>query len=464
VDLDGTLLRSDLLIEAGFSELSRRPAAVLDILVSLTRGKAALKHRLCDPTHFDPSALPYDQEVLGRIRQARAEGRPVYLASASHEQLVGAVAHHLGVFDGWFASSESVNLAGAQKAKRLVEAFGEQGFDYIGNDAADLPVWSAAHTPIAIRTPARVARRLAEFAPDAEHLEHVRPTWRTWAKLLRVHQYAKNALVFVPLLTAHQFDALSVGLACLAFLALSLCASGVYILNDLIDLQDDRGHRTKCNRPLACGAIPLFHGVAAFPILLLAGVGTAAAVSPTFLAVVLGYVALTTAYSFFLKRKMLVDVITLACLYSFRVIAGAIAIDVAASNWLVGFCLALFLSLALIKRYVELAARLDADLPAPSNRGYKTSDLGMVGSMAAAAAFTAILVLAFYLSSHNVQVLYSRPEILWLACPVVALWIARALMLAHRRKMDDDPVVFALKDRLSHAAVGGIGLLALAAA
>jgi 4-hydroxybenzoate polyprenyltransferase/phosphoserine phosphatase len=463
VDLDGTLLRSDLLIEAGFSELSRRPGAILDLLVTLTRGKAALKQRLSDTTHFDPSVLPYDEEVIRRIQQAQLEGRSVYLASASHQDLVSAVAHHLGLFDGYFASTSTLNLAGAAKAARLVETFGERGFDYIGNDTADLPVWSVARKAIAIRAPGRVARRLATIAPDAEHLDHERPTWKTWAKLLRVHQYAKNALVFLPLLTAHRFDLTSIGLASLAFLSLSLCASGVYILNDLVDLKDDRSHRTKCNRPLACGSIPIAHGVIAFPLLLLAGLGIASTLSATFLAVVLGYLALTTAYSFVLKRQMLVDVITLAGLYSTRVIAGAVAIEVAPSKWLIGFCLALFLSLALIKRYVELAARLDANLPAPSNRGYKTSDLDMVGSLAAAAGFNAVVVLALYLSSATVQLLYSRPELLWLACPLLAYWIARALMLAHRREMDDDPVVFALKDRLSLASTAAIGLLALAA-
>lgn len=463
VDLDGTLLRSDLLIEAGFSELGRRPGAILDVLFSLSRGKAALKHRLSDLSDFDPATLPYDPEVIARVEQAQAEGRHVYLASASHEALVSAVADHLGCFDGWFASTGTVNLAGEHKAKRLIEAFGEKGFDYIGNDAADLPVWKAASRAIAIRTPAAVARRLVSIAPDAEHLDHARPTWRTWAKLLRVHQYAKNALVFLPLLTAHRFDLPSLGLACLAALAMSLCASAVYILNDLVDLQEDRRHRTKCNRPLACGAIALAHGLAAIPILTISGLAIAAAVSPAFLLVVLGYMAITTAYSFVLKRKLLVDVITLACLYSVRVIGGAVAIDVVPSKWLIGFCLALFLSLALIKRYVELSARLDANLPDPGNRDYKTTDLGMIGSLAAAAGFNAVLVLALYLSSTNVQDLYTRPELLWLACPVLAYWIARALMLAHRREMDDDPVVFALKDRLSLAAVGVVGVLGVAA-
>ena len=268
VDLDGTLVRSDLLVERAFAELGQRPQAILDLLAALTRGKAALKHRPADSSDFDPALLPYDDAVLARIRQAQAEGRPVYLASASNERLVRAVAEHLGCFTGWFASDEKTNLSGEAKARRLVDAFGERGFDYIGNDKADLPVWARAAGAVSVRAPAGVARRLTELALDAETLPCRRPTWRTWAKLLRVHQYAKNALVFVPLLTAHLFAWGSIGQAVLAAVAFCLCASSVYVLNDLIDLQEDRRHRSKRHRPFASGAIPVLHGLLAALLLL----------------------------------------------------------------------------------------------------------------------------------------------------------------------------------------------------
>jgi 4-hydroxybenzoate polyprenyltransferase/phosphoserine phosphatase len=464
VDLDGTLVASDLLIETAFSELGRRPHSLLDMLVALSRGKAALKHRLAEPAIFDPGTLPYDPAVLAAIRQARAAGRPVYLASASNRRLVESVAGHLGLFDGWFASDETTNLAGARKARQLVEAFGERGFDYIGNDTADLPVWEKAAKVIAIRAPASVRKRLALRAiEEVEHLPCSRPTWRTWAKMLRVHQYAKNALVFVPLLTAHLFTAQGFLHAILAFIAFSLCASSIYILNDLVDLQDDRGHRSKCNRPLACGAIPLIHGVIAIPILFVSALVVAAAVSLPFLGVLLGYFALTTAYSFALKRMMVVDVITLAGLYSVRVIGGAVATGVVASEWLLAFCMMIFMSLALIKRYVELAARLDANLPDPTSRDYKNSDLDIVAALAAAAGFNAVTVFALYISSDTVRQLYHHPQVLWLVVPLLMFWIARALMLASRRLMDDDPVVFAIKDKVSLMTVGAIGILILAA-
>jgi 4-hydroxybenzoate polyprenyltransferase/phosphoserine phosphatase len=463
VDLDGALVRSDLLIETAFAEIGRRPHSLYEMLLRLREGKAALKHRLAKTYDLDPSTLPYDEHVLAQIETARAEGRPVYLTSASAERFVDTVAKHLGLFTGWFASDATLNLAGEAKAQRLVGVFGDRGFDYIGNDAADLPVWSRARKAIAIRTSAHVARRLHAMGGEVEHLGCDRPEWRTWAKLLRVHQYAKNALVFAPLLAAHVFETGALINATLAAIAFSLCASSVYLLNDLVDLQEDRRHRSKRNRPLASGAISIRQGMAAIPILFLLAMAVAASISVSFLAVLLGYFALTTAYSFALKRKMFADVITLAALYSIRVVGGAVAIDVAASKWLLAFCMAMCISLALIKRYVELAACLDAKLPDPANRDYRVGDLEMIGALAAAAGFNAVTILALYISSDSVNTLFGRPDILWLACPLLMYWIGRALMLARRREMDDDPIVFVLHDPTSLAAVGAVAVLAFAA-
>lgn len=463
VDLDGTLVASDLLIETAFSELGRRPHSLVEILAALKHGKAALKHRLSEPVDFDPSTLPYDPEVLALIRQAKAEGRQVYLASASHEKLVGRIADHLGEFDGWFATNETTNLAGEKKARQLVEVFGEKGFDYIGNDAADLPVWQKAAKAFAIRAPAGVRKKLVGRDGEIEHLPHTRPTWRTWARMFRVHQYAKNTLVFVPLLTSHLVTAGAIAHALIAFVAFSLCASSIYILNDLVDLQDDRRHRTKCNRPLACGAIPLMHGVIAIPLLFLSAIALAATVSLSFLGVLLGYFALTTAYSFALKRMMIVDVITLAGLYSVRVFGGAVATSIVISEWLLAFCMMIFMSLALIKRYIELAGRRDANLPDPTSRDYKNSDLDIVAALAAGAGFNAVTIFTLYISSDAVNQLYTRPQILWLVGPLLMYWIARILMLASRRLVDDDPVVFAIKDKVSLGIVGLTALFIVAA-
>jgi 4-hydroxybenzoate polyprenyltransferase/phosphoserine phosphatase len=463
VDLDGTLIRSDLLIETAFSELARKPLSIFEMWRALMRGKAALKHRVAGTAVFDPAILPYDDVVLERIREAKSAGRPVYLASASSPCLVKAVADHLGIFSGWFASDKANNLSGERKARRLVAEFGERGFDYIGNAAADLPVWGQAAIAMAVRAPASVARRLARSEVEVEHLAADRPTWRTWAKLLRVHQYAKNALLFVPLILAHQFSLESITRTVLAAVAFSLCASSAYVLNDLADLQADRLHRTKRFRPLAQGAIPLATGMIAVPVLFLSSVLIGYQVSLPFLGVLLGYFLLTTAYSFVLKRKMIVDVITLAMLYVIRIVAGAVAIENVLSEWLLAFSMFIFMALALMKRYVELAARSDSGQSDPPNRNYKLGDLEIVAALAAAAGFNAVTVFALYVSSDTVHALYRRPTLLWLICPVLLYWISRALMMAHRRHMDDDPIAFALRDRNSLVAGVIIVMLVFAA-
>jgi 4-hydroxybenzoate polyprenyltransferase/phosphoserine phosphatase len=463
VDLDGTLVRSDLLIETAFAEIGKRPLAALGLISALGKGKAALKHRLAETCAFEPAHLPYDHEVLARIRAARESGRRVYLASASNRRLVQAVAEHLGLFDGWFASDEETNLASYRKAEKLVDAFGESGFDYIGNDAADLAVWARASECIAIRASKRVRRNLSTIHAEPVHLDCDKPGLASWAKLLRVHQYPKNALVFVPLFAAHAFNATSLVQAALAFVAFCLCASAVYVLNDLVDLADDRAHRTKCNRPLASGAIPLIAGVAAIPALLIAAIAVGLLVSPAFLATLGGYFALTTAYSFFLKRTMFLDVVTLASLYTARVIAGAVAVEVHVSQWLLAFSMFFFLSLALLKRFVELTARADASLPDSQSRDYKASDMNIVAALASAAGFNAITVFALYISTDAVLQYYSRPAILWLVCPVLIYWLGRAVMLAQRRSLNDDPVVFALKDKISLSTIALAGVLVLCA-
>jgi 4-hydroxybenzoate polyprenyltransferase/phosphoserine phosphatase len=462
VDLDGTLVRSDLLIETAFSELSRRPHSALDMVRALRVGKANLKHRLSEPADFNPAVLPYDEEVLNVIKTASAQGRPVYLASASHERLVSAVADHLGLFTGWFATDQTTNCAGEVKAAILVQAFGEGGFDYIGNDKADLPVWRHAAKAYAIRTPSSVAQKLSSHS-DVEHLTHERPTWRTWARLLRVHQYAKNALVFVPLFTDHLLNVTSAVQALLAAIAFSLCASSVYLLNDLVDLQDDRAHRTKCRRPLACGEIPLSNALVAIPLLLIMAFAVAGTISLAFTGVLALYYALTTAYSFLLKRKMILDVLALAGLYTMRVVGGAVAISATLSPWLLTFMMSFFLSLALVKRYVELMGRKAANMPDSKSRDYRNTDASMVGAIAAAAGLNALTLLVLYVSSDSVQNLYARPELLWLAAPALTYWMARVLMLAHRGLMHDDPVVFALKDKVSLATLGLVGVFFIGA-
>ena len=466
VDLDGTLVRSDLLIQSAFAHLGHNPLHMFGIFSATLRGKAAVKAEIAAKTRQVDISLssPYDEDVLSLIRQRRAAGQKVYLASASNERYVQAIADHLDLFDGWFASNDSENLSSESKARRLVDAFGEGGFDYIGNGRADIAVWTVASQRIAVRASSRVRTKLLDIDPDAVVLRNAEGRTRAWIKLLRVHQWVKNGLVFVPLVTAQRyFDFVAFRDAIGAFLAFSLTASAVYIINDLVDLDADRKHPSKKRRPLAAGTLSITAAILLVPLLLGVGLGGALVTSHVLAAVLCIYFLLTTAYTFVLKRKMLADVITLAALYTIRVIGGAVAISVPLSEWLLGFSMFIFTALALIKRYVELAARIDEGLSDPTNRNYRKSDLDIVATLAAAASFNAVTVFALYISSDVVRSLYRYPWALWLICPIMMYWLGRALLMAHRRLIDDDPMVFALRDQNSYVALGLIGLILLAA-
>ena len=286
---------------------------------------------------------------------------------------------------------------------------------------------------------------------------------RPWVSLLRVHHWAKNGLVFVPLVTAQRFDLLAFGQAIGAFMAFSLAASAVYILNDIVDLDADRQHPSKKFRPLATGVVSIRAGITLVPPLLAAALYIAAIVSAALAAVLLAYLALTTAYTILLKRKMLVDVLTLASLYTMRVGAGAVAISVPMSEWLLAFSMFIFTALALTKRYVELATRIDKNLSDAANGNYRKSDLDIVAALAAAAGYNAVTVFALYISSDAVRPHYRHPEALWLICLILMYWLGRALLLAHRRLMNDDPIVFALRDWKSYVALALIGLILVGA-
>jgi 4-hydroxybenzoate polyprenyltransferase len=443
IDLDMVLPHANLTLEAALSEVAQRSDAIFGLLAAALRGPAALKRRIAESSHFDPTRLAYDPETVAFMLKVLAEGRPVYLASDRHDSAhLSAIAQHLGLFAAWAGSVEGARLD-AETLKSLQSW--NQEFDYLGHAAAALPDGA-----VRITRPVREAD--AAMRPKG---------WRVWAKLLRVHQYAKNALILVPLLTAHQFGPEAIATALLALLAFSLCASSAYILNDLVDVKADRAHATKRHRPIASGAVPPARAAVVMVALLTAAVAIAAAVSPPFLGVLLAYLALTTAYSFKLKRVALIDVVTLAVLYTVRVIAGAVAIGVTMSEWLFAFSLFIFMSLALVKRYIELSAQRSGDRL--MSRDYSASDRSMIAVLAAASGFNAVVVFTLYISSDTVRALYSHPQALWIGCPILMYWIARVMLLAQRGQIDDDPVIFALRDRVSWIALGAIGAILLLA-
>ena len=402
-----------------------------------------MRPRIADLSEFDPSRALFNQDVVAFLLQVMAEGRPVYLCSETyHESLVSSIAQHLGVFTAWSAAPASKHPV--EETTDLPLAL-RQGFDFLGSRTIELPAFAF-----------RVERPVA-----SDKAVNSRADARTWAKLLRIHQYAKNALVLVPLLTAHKFALVPATTALFAAIAFSLCASSAYILNDLIDIKADRAHPTKRNRPIANGAIPAAHAAIASMLVLAAAVAIASSISFAFCGVLLGYLTLTAAYSFRLKRIAIVDIVTLAVLYTIRVIGGAVAIGVTVSEWLVAFSLFLFMSLALVKRYVELDGQPQDSVLAA--RDYQAGDKSMVAILAAATGFNAVIIFTLYISSEAVRALYSYPQLLWIACPILMYWIGRVMLLAQRGLIDDDPVIFALKDRASWLALGIIGVIILAA-
>lgn len=399
----------------------------------------------------DPTIYPYNQAVLALIREARSRGVKVYLATAANERIARDVQDHLGLFDGLFSSTQDLNLSGAAKANRLIQQFGTNGFDYIGNHVDDLPVWDHARRVYVVDPDRQLGRLVEQRYPGHTLLSERINTLSTYVKAARAHQWIKNILIFLPALAGHLFSLSTWSTLLLGFVAFSFCASSVYLLNDLLDLRSDRLSHSKRFRPFAAGTIPLSHGLLLAPILLVLSLGLGSAVSVDFLMVLLGYYALTFAYSFVLKRLAMLDVIALCCLYGIRMIAGSVAVSVPLSHWFAAFAMFLFFFLALIKRATELAVLKRAGSASVSGRGYRADDLGVIASMAAGSGFVSVLVLALYVSSIEGSMLYAHPERLWAACLVMIYWVGHLLLTTHRGDMHEDPVVFAVTDGKSLA-------------
>lgn len=452
VDLDGSLIKTDLLWESATRYLATNPLRALLLPAMLASGRAQLKSALAENTQLDVTTLPYRQDVLAWLQKEKSLGRRIVLATASDSRFANAIAEHLGIFDEVIASNGIINLRGEVKREALVSRFGERGFDYVGNDHIDLEVWKSARRAIIVSPPAGLAEKAAKITTVENIFEAAKPnTFALWARALRLHQWLKNLLIFIPLVTAHRFSEFDLLFnASLAFLAFGLCASSVYLLNDLIDSQDDRLHRSKCNRPFASGDLSILQGWLAVPIpLLIAAAITLVALPVHFTLALTCYYGLTLAYTFKLKRVLLLDVVTLAGLYTLRIIAGAFAIGVPLSFWLLSFSMFIFMSIALIKRYTELLDARQRGVTTMLGRGYRPDDLEMVASLGAAAGYLSVLVLALYIQDPVSLTLYHSPQWIWGACPILLFWVSRSWMLAHRGQMHDDPMVFAFKDRVS---------------
>jgi 4-hydroxybenzoate polyprenyltransferase len=457
-DLDGTLLTTDVFGESLTRLLLGRPWMIPQVLIWLAAGRSSCKGHVAAATLDSWTRWPVRPEAERLIAEARRAGDPVVLATAAHESVAAKVAADLGLFDAVLASHEGVNLKGTRKLQAVtdwVEANGCDGFSYSGDATADLPLWRAADRVIVVEPTADLERRIRELGKPVEVIGERRNIPRSLLRALRPHQWVKNLLVFLPMILAHKLDVATIISVIWAFVAFSACASTVYLLNDIADLAADREHPKKRHRPLASGRLPITWAVAAGAALLLgAAVISAVVLSPAYGLILVSYMATNLAYSTWLKRKPVVDVLMLAGMYAVRVEAGGVAAGVPLSMWILAFSLFFFTSLAFAKRCAELRRKATEGGRQPAGRGYLVEDLSILESFGAASGYVSVLVLALYMNSPEMHRLYGESRFLWLICPLVLYWITRVWLLVHRGHLDEDPVVFAIRDRVSLVIAG----------
>ncbi len=449
VDLDGTLIRGNVLWECVVLLLKERPSSILLIPVWLISGRANLKRKLAAAVHFDPAALPYRLAVLELLQQEKAAGRRIALVSAADRKVAEAVAGYLNLFDEVHASDGDQNLKGAEKAAFLEWHFVTTGFEYIGDSAADVEVWRKATAGYVVGTQARVNQASKVTTLKAAFVESP-ASFRTWINALRGHHWAKNLLLFLPLFLSHKLAAEPLVRTFVGFTVYGCCASGLYILNDLLDLHSDREHPWKKERPFAAGEISIPEGMAAACILLSIAIGAGFLLEAKFGIALLGYAALTMFYSIYLKKIALLDVFVLSSFYSIRIFAGALISTTPLSQWFLAFSMFFFLSLAMAKRYSELLHASHLVNAGNSGRGYHSGDRELLLALGVGSSFSAVVIFSLYVHSAEVGILYSSPQFLFLLCPIVLYWLSRNWLLALRGELKEDPVTLAIRDRVSY--------------
>ncbi len=452
VDLDGTFLKTDSLLEGAVLLLKKRPTSALTMVRWIMKGKAHLKEMLAVEVAAELRDLPVRKPVLEYLMAEHGRGRKLYLATGAHEKVAAGILARFPFFTGVFCTVENRNLTGQEKARKLAAFFGEKRFLYAGNSRADLPVWKASAGAVVVsgqrlrKKAARMTTLVRDFPASSSALSGL-------LKQFRFYQWVKNGLIFLPLVAAHQVgDWQLLGQAGLAFLSFSLAASAGYILNDLLDMDVDRRHPEKSRRPLASGDLPIRTALFALPALLLGSALLALFLSWPFLALVCLYFSASAAYSYRLKKLPLVDVFFLAGLYLARIFAGQLATGIPVSEWLLAFSMFLFLGLAMAKRHSELrVSKSDVNL-GHNGRGYRSEDSAPLFALGVASSYLSVLVLALYIQSDSVTLLYSKPETLWFACPVLMFWLSRLWLFSHRGAVEHDPILYAFRDPASYIA------------
>lgn len=461
VDLDGTLIRTDMLWESFVRALRQDPLHLFAALAWWCRGRAYLKQQLARRVAVPVETLPYSESFLTFLRAEQAAGRKLVLVTASDIAPARRVADHVGLFSEVMASDGQTNLRGDTKGRKLAERFGKGGFDYAGNSSVDLATWPYGREAVIVNGSPSLVRRAKAVMTVGPIFDCQAGGGGALFKAMRPHQWLKSLIVFVPLLTSHHLlDATFLKPAAWAAAAFALCSSAVYLLNDLLDLDNDRAHPARCNRPFAAGTLPLPVGLALVPVLFAIAFAMASVISFQVVAVLAAYAGLTLAYSWRLKQVVLLDVFLLAGFYIIRLAAGHEATGIPYSAWLLMFALFIFLSLALVKRFRELQGLRERNHVSAAGRGYVADDLELVATLGTGSGWLAALVLALYVNSQEVRALYAHPTALLLVCPLLLFWVSRVWLIAHRGAMHDDPVVFAIRDWVSYA-IGALTLLVL---
>ena len=458
VDLDGTLLHGDILWEGIVSLFRTEPLALLLLPFWLMSGMARVKEEVAKRGQIDVTVLPYRAEILSFLVSQREQGRAVILATAAEIGLALRVAAHLGVFDGVFATQEGRNLRGKAKADRLCEEFGEGGYDYIGDSPADVPVWKSSRAAHVVGNQALV--RKARAVANVENVFEGRPAkLQTWLSALRVHHWVKNALLFLPLLLAHRFDLRAIRTTTFGFLIFGLCASSIYIFNDLLDLHSDRAHPWKSKRPFASGETSIPAGLLISGLLAASTIALGFLLNVQFGAVLILYIAATLWYSVHLKRIALLDVFVLSGFYVIRIWAGALVANVPLSDWFLAFSLFFFLSLATAKRYSELLHAGALVSSGKSGRSYVEADRAMLMPLGIGCSFAAVIILALYEHNQDLRSLYPKPEPLLLICPIILYWLSRVWLKAGRGELDEDPLTLSIHDPVTYGVAAAILLV-----
>jgi len=451
VDLDGTFIKSDTLADSFFVLLRMRPLTALKAPFWLPGGKAALKAKISSIVSLDAAHLPYNRPLLNFLAEEHSRGRRIFLTTGADGKLAEEIAAHVGVFDGVIASDGRTNLTGNNKLASLHAEFAESGFDYIGNALPDLPVLQHATEAMLANPRSSLLSRVRSRGIPIVRTFNDRTAWtKALLRAIRPHQWAKNVLIFVPLLLAHTLRLPLVLNVLLAFICFSLCASASYIINDMLDMEADRRHPAKRYRPFAAGDLQATTGAAiSLVFLAMAFTGAALMLPPQFSGWLALYLITTLAYSLVLKKKALVDVVLLSGLYTLRLLAGGAAAQTSVSAWLAAFSAFFFFSLALVKRFSELENLRAQGRLFASGRGYRVSDAAQLRSFGTSSAFAAVVVFALYINGDKATALYRHPERMWLIVPLLLYWISRIWLLASRQELNEDPVIFAVTDRPS---------------